>query len=231
MTIREVFIGVAALAATGVALAGAPLAQADAGDVASTQAYVRADYTLVRYANSRIPAAEAALSGIVTGVRRECPRVAAESPQDTDSEQLDHEVIGTMVTTAIRPGLPHGRAFINAVKSLRWSNSGLTHTIQQYVTKLKVMGELPIPNLCSDVKSWVASGFQTLPQFTVSFDKSFLPTWVAIGELPAALTPYETPAVRALASRASKLENNLTEFEARAVEWWGTILDEMVLQP
>jgi hypothetical protein len=228
MTIREVFIGLVVLAVTLVA---APFAQANAGDVASTQAYVRADYKLVRYANSRIPSAEAALTGIITGVRQECPQAAVGSPQNTDSEQLDHEVIGTMVTTAIRPGLPRGNAFIDTVKSLRWSNRGLTDKIQAYVAKLKVMGELPIPHLCADVKSWVASDFQTLPSSTVSFDKRFLPTWVAIGELPAALTPYETPEIRTLVHRASQLENQLTEFEARAVESWGKILDELVLQP
>jgi hypothetical protein len=221
----------AALAALAISLVGASVAQASAADVASTQSYVRADYALVRYASGRIHSAEASLAGILSGVRHECPLAAAESPQDSESEQLSNEVIGTMVTTAIRPGLAQGRTFIRAAKPLHWSNRGLTHQIQTYVANLKTMSELAIPHLCADVKSWVASGYKTLPAATVGFDRLFMPAWVAIGLLPAGLSAYESGEVRTLAQRAARYENELTEFEARAVDTWGSIMDAMVLQP
>jgi hypothetical protein len=212
-------------------LGGPATALANSSDVASTQAYLEANYAIVQYATARIPTAEASLSRLVSQIDRECPRAAAASPQDTDSEQLSNEVIGNMVTSVIRPGLQVARTFVRKVAPLHWSDHALNSAIHSYASKVKVLSTLAAPHLCADVKSWVASDFQTLPASTVSFDKTFVPNWVGVGELPSRLGAYETAQDRALAKRTMKLEERWEEFEARAVESWGSIMDEMVLQP
>jgi hypothetical protein len=228
MTARSPLVLLVTLAALTVGLPSAP---ASASDLTSTQAYLQANYKLVQYADAHIPRAEASLKSVLAGVRHECPRVAAESPQDTNSEQLSNEVIGTMVTTIIKPGLQVARSFVRAAAPLRWSNRGLTRTIQAYAAKVNVLSKLAIPHLCADVKAWVASGFNTLPATTVHFDRVFMPAWVGAGELPASLSAYEPAEDRALVRRTVQLEEKWADFEARAVESWGSIMDEMVLQP
>lgn len=228
MGIRTCVIVSAALAALAV---GPSCALASSADVANAHAYLEANLALMKYADAHIPRAEAALSRVVHQVRGECPLAAAESPQDTDSEQLSNEVIGAMVTTVVKSGLGAARGFVRAVAPLRFSNRGLTRTIQSYAAKVKVLTTLTVPHLCADVKAWTASGFKTLPAATVAFDKRFIPSWVGAGELPASLAPYEPAGDRSLVRETIRLEERWAEFEAREVESWGAIMDAMVLQP
>jgi hypothetical protein len=226
MTVRAPVVLFAALAA----LAAGPSC-ALASDAASTQAYLHANLALMQYANSHIPQAEKVLTGVVRQIRRECPHAAAESPQNADSTQLSNEVIGTMVTTVVRTSLRTARRFVRTVSPLRWSNRGLTRTIQAYAAKVKVLTGLAVPHLCADVKAWTASAFKTLPATTVAFDRRFVPAWVGAGELPDSLRAIAPAEDRALVRRTIQLESKWADFEAREVESWGSIMDTMVLQP
>jgi hypothetical protein len=227
------------LCALALALAPAPGNALAANDAAATQAYVQADYRLTSTAAGRIPIGEAALRGVLSQVRGECPRAAAGSPQDAESTQLSNEVIGTMVTSAIRRDLPSIREFLGAAGRLRWSGRGLTSAVQGYVSRLRTLASLPTPHLCADVQSWAASGFRALPASTNSFDARFMPAWVALGEqftplsqFPGGpLTRFESGEVRALAARAHAREVELSDFEARAVETWGAIMNTLGLSP
>ena len=208
-----------------------PAAQAAAGDITATRAYVEADYRLMRSAVSRIPTAERALQGVLAGVRRDCPRAAAGSPQNALSTQLSNEVIGAMVTAVVDQGLPLARQYIRSAERLRWSNGRLTSEVQGYVGKVRVLTALAPPALCADVRAWAASGFQSLTASTEGFDRRFMPAWVAAGELPQALSRYEQGGTRALARRAAALESTFGDFEARAVETWGRIMNALELWP
>jgi hypothetical protein len=224
-----------AVATASLAFAGSAIAPssalADAASVTATQTYLQANYTLMRYFASHIPAARAELAGVLAGVRSECPRGAAGSPQDVDSEQLSDEVIGAMVTTVVQHNLPPIQTAIRAAEHLRWSNGALTSAIQAYVAKGKVLTSLAVPHLCADVKAWVAGDYATLPTSTTSFAPRFMSVWVAPGYLPAALSAYETVEDRALAHRTAQLEARWAEFEAFEVETYGRIMNELVLQP
>jgi hypothetical protein len=137
-----------------------------------------------------------------------------------------------MVLTAYHTDVPAGERFIRAAGGLRWSNHALTSAVQSYVGKIKVLNKLAPPSVCADVRAWVSSGYRTLPASTVRFDQEFMPNWVALGELPAQLGPYERPSEKAVLSRSNKLESQLTEFEAEdGVETWGQIMDALVLKP
>jgi hypothetical protein len=216
-----------------LALAALPArAQAGAGDVAATRAYIEANYGLVHVVASRIGPIERGLHGVLAQVRGECPAAAAGSPQDADSEQLSNEVIGTLVQTAVRLLVhPASLRFVLVAGALKWSDRALTRAIHAYVAKLETLATLGVPSLCSDVRVWAASGFHTLPGSTVDFDARFLANWVSAGELPAALARYETPSERPLIRRTRRLEGEIAELEAREVETWGQIMDVLGLWP
>jgi hypothetical protein len=220
-----------AIAAVAALAATPSPAAADQSDAASTRTYLQGNYTVVRYFTSHIPAVKGEISSVLTGVQRECPLAAAESPENVDSEQLSNEVIGTMVTTVTQRNLPYILRAIRAAEPLRWSNSTLTRTVQAYVAQAKALTKLAVPHLCADVKAWVASDFQTLPASAASFAPRFLAAWVAPGFLPSSLAAYETPEERTLARRTAQLEQQWAEFEAGEVETWADIMNELVLQP
>ena len=218
----------ALLAAAIALLAAAP---AGAGNASATRTYLNANYALVHAADTRIHQVESTLRGLLAKVRGECPLAAAGSPQESQSEQLSDEVIGTMVLTAIRVDLPAGRAYVQAVRSLRWSNSSLTRSVHSYAQKVAEMISLPVPALCQDVRSWAAGGFKALPAATEPFDSAFLASWVSPGFLPSALRPYEGGSVRSLIRSTEKQESDIVELEAREVETWGRIMDSLELLP
>ncbi len=228
MTLRACLILPTVLAAL---IAGPSSALASSGDAAATHAYLEANLALMKYADAHIPQAGSAISGLARQVRGECPLAAAESPQNLESEQLSNEVIGTIVTTVVRAGLGEARTFVRSVARLHWSNRGLTHTIQSYASKVKVLTKLAVPHLCADVKSWTASGFKTLPASTVAFDKVFMPAWVGAGELPKSLKPYVSTGDGSLVRETVRLEERWEDFEAREVESWVAIMNALVLEP
>ena len=206
------------LTAATALLASAASALGGSGDVAATEKYIRANYALVQAGRAKLGAAAAALAAVKHQIARDCPRAAAESPQNEDSTQLSNEIIGAMVLNAYRTGEPAGQRFISAVKGLRWSNRRLTNTIQAYASKLKVLKALAPPDVCADVRAWVASNYKTLPATTVGFDQQFMPNWVAIGELPALLAPYERPSQKSILRRTHQLEVQLDRFRSQR---WG----------
>lgn len=221
----------ALLAAFAGLMVGPTAAVASSGNVAATQAYIQADYALVRAAGAHLATSEAAPVALLAQVQRECPGAAAESPQDPESTDLSTEVIGAMVIAAARPDVQAVRAFIGAASHLSWSNGGLTSTVRTYVGNLRTLLALPAPNLCADVKAWAVDGFHALPASTLTFVGRFMPAWVAFGLLPTQLRRYEGSEAKAVVRRAEPLETRLIEGEARAVARWGDIMNTIGINP
>ncbi|HEX5225917.1 MAG TPA: hypothetical protein VFW29_12385 [Solirubrobacteraceae bacterium] len=201
------------------------------GNAGATQAYVQADLRLVNSAAGKIHLGESIISGVLAQVRRECPHSAAKSPQDPQSTDLSNEVIGTMVISAIRPVLGPIHQFLGSVSHLHWGSSAASRGVRSYVGQLKAMAGLSVPKLCADVRGWAASGYKTLTADTVSFDRVFVPSWVAVGAIPGALSAFESGATRGLARQAGRRESQLADFEAREVERWGDIMNVLELNP
>jgi hypothetical protein len=213
-----------------VALVPAPALAASA-DVSATEVYVRANYALVSSAHARLGVAEATLQALLRRVRRQCPKVAAGSPQNTDSEALTFELVGEMRLAATRPNAGAVGRFARAVARLHWSNAKLTNAVRSYAAALRKQSQLAIPDVCAEVGAWVSSGFQTLPDGTTRFNRA-LPEYVAMGMLPTRLmAPYVTSSQRGLLQRTRHLEEDISEMEAFAVETWGQIMDELALNP
>ncbi len=230
--IRRLALIPASLVALALALALVPApALAASSDVASTQAYLRANYALVSSAHAKIGVAEAILQSLLQRVRRECPKVAAGSPQDTDSEALTFELVGEMRLAATRPNAGAVGRFARAVARLRWSNPRLTRAVRSYSAQLRKQSLLTVPEVCAEVRAWVGSGFHTLPEGTRRFNLA-LPDYVGMGMLPTGLiAPFVTPGQRSLLQRTRHLEEDISEVEAFAVETWGSIMDALALNP
>ncbi len=217
-------------AVSGLVLAPSA-ALAGSSDAATTRSYIQANYTLVQSGGARIGRARSILHDVLHQVEGECPQAAAKSPQNSDSTELSEEVIGTMVTSAYRPDLPAINSYIRATQHLKWNSHALTSAVQSYVGKLKTMSALATPNLCADVRAWVASGYTALAPSTIRFDQQFEPSWVGLGELPALLRSTERPEEAGLLRRSIQVEQQLSEFEAEAAETWRELMNALDLEP
>jgi hypothetical protein len=217
-----------ALLLLGVAQAPA---LANPADVSTTRSYLQANYALVQYGAARLGTAQTLIDGVLYKAKSLCPKAAFDSPQNPESTQLSNEVIGAMVLAALRPAAPEINAYLRVAERSRWGNRTLTRKIHGYASKLKTISRLAPPNLCGDVKAWAASGFHSLPASTVRFGQQFMPNWVALGETPSLLKRYAGRDERTLLKRTHSLELRITDFEARAVETWGKIMETLVLYP
>jgi hypothetical protein len=215
-----------------VALAAPPAALAKSGDVATTQALARATNTLVSAARPDIGRALANVKSYANQVAAQCPRVAARSPQNHDSEQLDNEVAGALTTVGYHTAAGPIAAFAHAIKGLHWSNGKLTRAVRTFATKLVGLSTLATPNLCGDVGSWVTSGYATLPASTVQFDQRYAATDVEAEESPSIIrlaTPYATPSDFSVLRRVERFEAQLAEAEAHGVEYYTHLMDSIEL--
>lgn len=217
-----------------LALAAAPAsALAASGNAATTQKYIQANLKLVESGVSKIGPGRAALQSTRRRIEGQCRNAAFDSPQNPESTELSNEIIGSIVLPALQIGKPDLLKFIGAAGGLHWSNAKLTSAIRVYVGKLKVMATLAAPDVCADVRAWVASGYTTLTPSTIEFDKRFMPNWVAVGETPTPLlTPFAAPSQRAALRRTMSLENQLIEFEAiEGVNTWDALTESLGISP
>jgi hypothetical protein len=210
----------------------APAAPALSGNVAATQALARATNTLVSAAHPDIDRGLAAVNDYAHQIAAQCPRVAAGSPQNHDSEQLDNEVAGALTTVGYRTAATPIAAFARTVKRLRWSNPRLTRAVRTFATKLEGLSTLAVPNLCGDIGGWVASGYATLPTSTVQFNQRYTAVDPEAEETPLIIrlaTPYATSYDFSVLRRVERFEAQLAEAEAHGVEDYTRLMNSIEL--
>jgi hypothetical protein len=209
-----------------------PAAFANSGDVAATGAYIRAGYTTLRIATADLATTRTALVGLTRQITGQCPRAAAGSPQNHDSEQLSNEVVGALTVTAYRTDAGAIATFARAVRGLRWSNRTLTRAVATSATRLRGNSTLAAPDVCGDVEAWVASGFQTLPASAVQFNRRYSAVDIEAEEVPLRLfAPYERGDDASLLRHIERFEASIAEFEASAVKYYAQIMNTLELQP
>jgi hypothetical protein len=199
-------------------------ASAASQDVAATHAYIQANYAVARARVAQIAPAQARIEGFKHQLARECPGVGAGSLQNEASQPVSYEVASALWAVAYGAGAGPARKFVSAVSRLRWSNSATTRMAQRFARNLQELTALRTPNLCADVTSWKASGFQVIPASALSLVhqvESIQPRTIPAG----VLAPYVRGADAGILKRTIALELKLeeNEFKVGQIDWIHTL--------
>jgi hypothetical protein len=198
-------------------------------DVTSTHRYVVAAYAALHATVTTWPSVQANIRKLDLRFHTECPEVGAGSPQNDDEQKLSAEVAGALWATGYHTDAKIVRAFVKAVKPLRWSNPAINRSAHKYTTALLEMTNLPIPDLCGDVRSWSADGFKAVPASTAQYARHL--EAIEVKEIPRRLlTPYVQPADKGLVTKVLHLANRYAELEfMNGQDDWNMLLETLAL--
>jgi hypothetical protein len=198
-------------------------------DISSTHTALVSAYTTLQAIVNTWPTEEASLHKLDLQFAAECPDVGAGSPQSESEQKLSYEVAGALFATGYHTDAKIAQAFIKAVSPLRWSNPALTRRAHNFITGLREMIALPVPDLCGDVRSWTASGYKTIPASTLQFDQHVEAIKVEVPS-PRLIAPYVQPADRGLLARVEHLITRFEELEFTTGQRdWNTLLETLGL--
>jgi hypothetical protein len=208
----------AVIAVVALALPAAS-AQASSGDASATGTYLQAYLGQVRAEVSGLPAGLAAMEALRGHLQRECPGVLAQQPTPSQGEkpsesaiEISDEVQESLFGAAERTESSVHRRFADSVARLKWSDSGLTRLVHTYATGEVERTESLTPDLCSDIRAWVASGFQTVSAATSAYlgRESTISTRTAGAQeaIMRKLERYETPADKRIARQIAAAEQH-----------------------
>jgi hypothetical protein len=181
-------------------------------DIASTHAYIRANYALNRATQAKVKVAQASIEAVIHKLGQECPKLGVGSPQNEESQHLSYEVVVALWSASYATDAGPIRAFARTVHRLHWSNPKLTHMTQRYATDLQQLASLQMPNVCADVTAWKETGFKTVPATSVQLSRrveAIEPKAIP----PSLLAPYEKPADKAILATTTHIESRLQQIE------------------
>jgi hypothetical protein len=181
-------------------------------DIASTHAYIRANYALNRATQAKVKVAQASIEATIHKLGQECPKLGVGSPQNEESQHLSYEVVVALWSASYATDAGPIRTFAHTVRHLHWSNPKLTHMTQRYATDLQDLASLQMPNVCGDVTAWKETGFKTVSATSIQLDRR-----VEAIELkaipPSLLAAYEQPADKAILATTTRIESHLQQIE------------------
>ena len=206
-------------------------ASASPKDIVATHAFIEANYALARASVAMIAPAQAKIEGLNGSLAQECPLLGAGSPENEASQPISHEVAVAILSLKYAAAAGPIRTFLDATGRLRWSNATVTHTARRYAGDLRELASVTVPNLCADVRTWKASGFQVVPAAVVSLVARVEAT-VPEPIPPRLLSPFERGADARLLARTMSLETKLEENEVRVSQLdWYQLLETLGLNP
>jgi hypothetical protein len=221
---------------TAMAGSDAPaVARVKASDATATRAYLEARIAWQRATGAAGPAELNAINALAAQVRAECPGVLTGAPPRVKGEktnqsegEVSREILSAAFGAAEHVGHPADARFAAAVQRVRWSNRRLTRLLRSLAIEHAEQSAIPPPDLCADMKFWVASGYTAVSAGT----KRFLHRHSVVSSItqiefephePASnffhlnavvayrLKPYEDHADRLLARKALPPEGKLTD--------------------
>jgi hypothetical protein len=223
------------LTLAAIMASGTPaLAQVTASDAVATHAYLEARIALHRAPGVTESTELQAIEALEASVKTECPGVLAGAPPHVKGEktnpsvgEISRELVSAVFGVTEHVQYPSYERFAQTVRRLRWSNPRLTRLLRSLALEQAEQSAIPTPNLCSDLKSWVASGYTTVSAGTKGFlhRHSVVSSITLIESEPHEpvsylfnlnalvahrLKPYEDHADRLLARKALPREVNLT---------------------
>jgi hypothetical protein len=159
--------------ATAFALVPGAAAGMNARDAASTGAFLRAEYTKTSAQLNRVNADIEALEAYGARLGRECPGVLNGEPElgsgsarNFSVRAISEERLAAILGVAERRDTKPQRDFVRAIAPLRWSNRSLSSSIHRSTAAELALERLSPPDLCADLKAWVASGYKSVSTAT-----------------------------------------------------------------
>jgi hypothetical protein len=217
----------ATVAFCGASPAAAPAASSH--DVAAARTVLTAGYETLRTVLRTWPKVEASLRGLNARFARECPGVGAGVPQTEAEKRFSYEVAGALWATAYRADAPIVRRFIHRVTGVTSSNAKLNRRVYKFLNGLDEMLALQVPDICSDVRAWIASGYQRIPTSTLQFDEHVEAIDVEIPS-PKLADPYLVPSDRALVPKLERLITRFEELEFTVGQrYWDMLLETLAV--
>jgi hypothetical protein len=224
---RRGFVTVLVVLACGAAPTSALAASRQ--DISSTHTTLVAAYTALHRIVGTWHTVEANLDKLNRKFAATCPAVGAGSPQSESEQRLSYEVAGALWAIGYDTDAKYANQFINAVESLRWSNHAIVRRGLKFIVGLHEMIALRVPDLCGDVRSWVSSGFKTIPSDTEQFDRHVESINVEIPS-PRILVPYMQPSDRSLLAKVERLVTRFDELEfSTGQRAWDKLLETLAL--
>ncbi len=100
--------------------------------------------------------------------------------------------------------------FAGAVEPLRWSNPAVAQSVHLEVTELEEQLGIASPDVCADMRAWVASGYTTLSASTkelFSSREAIARRTLGVRPILPLLAPYENAGDRALIDKTKQVEH------------------------
>jgi hypothetical protein len=217
----------ATLAICGVAPATAPAASSH--DVAAARTVLSTGYETLRAVLRSWPKVEASLRNLNRRFAGECPGVGAGAPQTEAEKRFSYEVAGALWATAYHADAQIVRRFIHRVTGVTSSNPRLNRRVYKFLNGLDEMLALQVPDICSDVRAWTASGYQRIPTSTLQFDSHVEAIDVEIPS-PRLAEPYLVPSDRALVPKLERLITRFEELEFTVGQrYWNMLLETLAV--
>lgn len=216
-----------------MASAAPAVARVTASDAAATHAYLEAKIVLQRAEVAAAPAELKAIGALEAQVKTECPGALAGAPPHVKGEKTNesqYQVSEELLSAGLGAGgdVEHtaDARFARTVRRLRWSNPKLTRLLRSLALEQAKQSAIPPPELCADMKFWVASGYTAVSPGTRQYLqrlKVVASTTLIESEphepvsdffhlnalVEHRLMPYENHADRLLARKAIRPEANL----------------------
>jgi hypothetical protein len=149
---------------------------ARADDAAATHAYLSAKDLAVRAGAASAPAAIGALSRLRERLDAECPHilrgapgVLEAGPHDSSEVEISEAVHAVVLGMPERAEYPILERFARTVKGLRFSNVDLTRLIHSSASERALQAAIQPPNLCAELRAWLASDKRIVPTSTKRF--------------------------------------------------------------
>src|SRR5271169_3080379 len=188
------------LLSAGAPLAAGKGSHGTPADRAATRAYLEARLAYVRAEVASIPASASAVSALAGTLEHECPGVLSGAPHEAldglfgssegrgkrptprqEGEDKRHqrqfgalqsELGLALQVTGLGPAREAALAYVSATRALRWSEP-----LRNLLTELssesleRALNQTP-PQVCSDMRAWVSSGYLTLSAGTKAIERS-----------------------------------------------------------
>jgi hypothetical protein len=166
---------VAVLSALSVSTA---LARTGPGNAIVTRDYLQLELARTRAEVKGLPVAFAAIDALPERLKSECPGVLADEPEPTARTKpsssevaIVEEVDASVFVAAEQTEYPLHLAFAHSVSRLAWSDGSLTRLVHSSAADELAKTQMPAPDLCADLRAWVASGYQTVSAAADSYDR------------------------------------------------------------